>query len=119
MDQIEDDDWWQINKSDFVKDDCLFSSFPSLDLHYANCYNNWNRNGDAYHEVHCLPQSSTNEAITTTITNQYGNIINDNEMISLNSINMPLEAMEEEQNLASNHFDGKIDLNNSYPNGML
>lgn len=110
MDHIEEDeDWCQINRTDFVKDDCLFSSLPSSttttttnDLHYTDCCNTCD-------EAHYLLQSNT----TTT---EYGI---DSGVISLDGVNMSLGTLEEQLNLASNLFDVKIELNNNCPNGIF
>lgn len=109
MDPMDEEDWCQTDRSDFIKDDCLVSSFQSSDLqYYADCYN---KGGSACQDAHCLLQSSKTE--TTT---EYADIISDNDMMSLDAIHMPLE---EQLNLASNLFDVKIPLNSNYPNGMF
>uniref|UniRef100_A0A0R3S3N8 BZIP domain-containing protein n=1 Tax=Elaeophora elaphi TaxID=1147741 RepID=A0A0R3S3N8_9BILA len=110
MNQMEEEDWCQMDKSSFVKDDCLLSSLPSSDSQrYAD---HCGRSGDFCPEVHCLLQSSKTEAATF----EYGNIISDDNMINLDGITMPLGTLGKQLNLASNLFDIKIQLNNNYPN---
>ncbi|CAG9529808.1 unnamed protein product [Cercopithifilaria johnstoni] len=111
---MEEEDWFEINRNDFIKDDCLFSLLPSEDLqHYADCCNSCSRN--SCYDAHCLLQSNKTE-----ITSEYRDILinNDND-ISFDGLHMPLGTLEEQLNLASNLFDVKIQLNKNYPNGMF
>lgn len=107
---MAEEDWCEISRCDFVRDDCLSST--DFQHCYSDCCSSCSKSGNTYCD---LLQLNKTEAATS----HYGDIISDNCVISLDGTPMPLETLEEQLNFASNLFDVKIQLNNSYSNGTL
>ncbi|VDK84646.1 unnamed protein product [Litomosoides sigmodontis] len=110
MDEMAEDDWCEIGRRDFVRDDCLSST------NFQQCYSHCcSKSGNACCGCDDLLQLNKTE----TATPHYGDIISDNSMISLDGTHVPLETLEEQLNFASSLFDVKIHLNNSYSNEVF
>ncbi|VDO72257.1 unnamed protein product [Onchocerca flexuosa] len=126
MDHIEVEEWCEMNRNDcnmnnYIKNDYLFSSYTPTSVitnnfNYTDCNNHNSTDNTSYHETSYLFQSTE-----TQTTPEHDEIIssNDNDIINLDDLTMPLGSLDDQLNLASNLFDVKMELNNNYSNGMF